>query len=273
MIPYPHIDPVIFHIGPLAVRWYGLMYVLGFVSSYLLVLWQITRKRLGVTRAQVDDLYFYLVLGLLVGARLGYVIFYNLPYYIDRPLEIFVLWHGGMSFHGGAIGTFVAGYVVMKKRGIDFFQMADIIIPTAPIGLFFGRLANFINGELFGRVSDVPWAMIFPDGGPAPRHPSQLYEAVLEGAVLFLILWFYKDKKKRDGDVFALFLMFYGAFRFFCEFFREPDVQVGYLFSVITMGQLLSLAMVAIGLLLKSVYLPKRTAQSSGPAKKQKGLA
>jgi phosphatidylglycerol---prolipoprotein diacylglyceryl transferase len=273
MIPYPHIDPVIFRVGPLAVRWYGMMYVLGFVSSYLLVLWQISRKRLDVTRTQVEDLYFYLVLGLLVGGRLGYVLFYNLPYYIDRPLEILVLWHGGMSFHGAAIGVFVAGYVVTKKRGIDFFRMADVIMPTVPIGLFFGRLANFINGELFGRVSEAPWAMIFPDGAPIPRHPSQLYEAGLEGAVLFLILWFYKDRKKRDGDVLAMFLMFYGIFRLFCEFFREPDVQVGYLFGLITMGQLLSLAMVAIGLFLKFVYLPKRPAKPLGSPGKQKTLA
>lgn len=273
MIPYPHIDPVIFRIGPLAVRWYGMMYVIGFISSYLLVLWQISRKRLEITRSQVDDLYFYLVLGLLVGGRLGYVLFYNLPYYIDHPVEVLVLWHGGMSFHGGAIGTFVAGYAVMKKRGIDFFRMTDVIIPTVPIGLFFGRLANFINGELFGRASDAPWAMIFPEGGPAPRHPSQLYEAGLEGALLFSILWLYKDRKKRDGDVLAMFLMCYGVFRFFCEFFREPDAQVGYLLGFITMGQLLSLLMVAIGCFLKFVYLPTRTSPPLEPGKKQKKLA
>lgn len=273
MIPYPHIDPVIFRLGPLAVRWYGMMYVIGFVSSYLLVLWQIRKKRLDITRSQVDDLYFYLVLGLLVGGRLGYVLFYNLPYFIERPLEVFILWHGGMSFHGGAIGTFVAGYAVMKKRGINFFRMADVIVPTAPIGLFFGRIANFINGELFGRPSDVPWAMIFPEGGSVPRHPSQLYEAGLEGALLFSILWFYKDRKRRDGDVFAVFLMCYGCFRFLCEFFREPDVQVGYLFGLITMGQVLSLLMTAIGLFLKFVYLSRSIPQASEPSKKQKGLA
>jgi phosphatidylglycerol---prolipoprotein diacylglyceryl transferase len=273
MIPYPQIDPVILRIGPVALRWYGLMYVLGFVSSYLLVLRQIARTHLNISRSQIDDLYFYLVLGLLVGGRLGYVLFYNLPYFIAHPLEVLVLWHGGMSFHGGAIGTFVAGYVVMKRRGVDFFRMADIIIPTAPIGLFFGRLANFINGELFGRPSNVPWAMIFPEGGSTPRHPSQLYEAGLEGAILFVVLWFYKDKKQRDGDVFALFLMLYGAFRFFCEFFREPDIQVGYLFGLITMGQLLSLTMVALGLFLKFVYLPRKTSKPSVSSGEQKTLA
>jgi phosphatidylglycerol---prolipoprotein diacylglyceryl transferase len=273
MIPYPHIDPVIFRIGPLAVRWYGMMYVVGFISSYLLVLWQIARKRLEITRAQVDDLYFYLVLGLLLGGRLGYVLFYNFPYYVSRPLEILVLWHGGMSFHGAAIGTFAAGYFVVRKTGIDYFRTADIIAPTAPIGLFFGRLANFINGELFGRPSDVAWAMVFPDGGPAPRHPSQLYEAGLEGALLFLILWLYKDRKKRDGDVLAMFLICYGAFRLFCEFFREPDIQVGYLFGFTTMGQVLSLLMAAIGLFLKFVYLPRRIPQPSESTKRQKKLA
>lgn len=270
MIPYPDIDPVMVHIGPLALRWYGLMYVVGFISSYLLALRQIAWKGLSVTRNQVDDLYFYLVLGLLLGGRLGYVFFYNLPYYIAHPIEILILWHGGMSFHGAAIGVFVAGYVVTRKKGIDFFRMADIIMPTAPIGLGLGRLANFINGELVGRPSTVPWAMIFPGGGPAPRHPSQLYEAGLEGAALFLILWFYKDRKKRDGDVLALFLMLYGSFRFFCEFFREPDVQVGYLFGFITMGQLLSLAMVAIGIVLKVIYLPQRPSEPLESAKKQK---
>ena len=258
MIPYPHIDPVIVQIGPLAVRWYGMMYVAGFGLSYLLLLYQVGRRSVAVTRAQIDDLYFYLILGLLVGARLGYVIFYNLPFFLEHPVEIFVLWHGGMSFHGGLIGAFLAGYVGIRRKKIDFWKAADLIIPTAPVGIGLGRLGNFINGELYGKPSDVPWAMIFPEGGPVARHPSQLYEAFLEGLLLFLILWFYKDKKKRDGDVFALFLICYGFFRTFCEFFREPDVQVGYIFGIITMGQILSLSMVCIGLFLKYGYLRRR---------------
>jgi phosphatidylglycerol:prolipoprotein diacylglycerol transferase len=257
MIPYPRLDPEIFRIGPLAVRWYGLMYILGFASSYFLVLYQIKKKALGITKAHIDDIYFYLVLGLLVGARLGYVIFYNLPFYLANPLEVFVLWHGGMSFHGGAIGTFLLGYWAMRRRGLSFLKMADLIIPTAPLGLFFGRMGNFINGELFGKPSGVPWAMVFPEGGNAGRHPSQLYEAVLEGLLLFAILWFYKDRKKRDGAVFALFLMLYAAFRIICEFFREPDLQVGYILGFLTMGQLLSLIMLAIGALLMFVVLPR----------------
>jgi phosphatidylglycerol---prolipoprotein diacylglyceryl transferase len=254
MIPYPRIDPELVRVGPLAVRWYGLMYVFGFASSYLLVLYQLRRRAIGITRSQIDDIYFYLVLGLLIGARLGYVIFYNLPYYFSHPLEVFVLWHGGMSFHGGAIGTFLLGYWAMKRKGIPFFRLADVITPTIPLGLFFGRMGNFINGELFGRESTVPWAMIFPDGGGVARHPSQLYEALLEGLVLFAILWFYKDRKKRDGDVFAVFLMIYAVFRIFCEFFRVPDVQVGYIGGFMTMGQILSIAMLLIGFFLKFVY-------------------
>jgi len=257
MIPYPRIDPEIFRIGPVSVRWYGMMYVLGFASSYGLVIYQLKKKALAVTKAQIDDIYFYLVLGLLVGARLGYVLFYNLPYYIGHPLEIFVLWHGGMSFHGGAIGTFALGYWAMRRRKVPFLLVADLVTPTIPLGLFFGRMGNFINGELYGRPSHVPWAMIFPGAGNVARHPSQLYEGLLEGLVLFAILWLYKGKKKREGDVFALFLMLYAIFRIFCELFREPDVQVGFLFGFLTMGQLLSLIMLVVGAVLKFFYLPR----------------
>ena len=258
MIPYPHIDPVIVQIGPFAVRWYGMMYIAGFALSYLLLVYQIGRKSVAVTKAQIDDLYFYLILGLLVGARLGYVLFYNFRFFLEHPVEIFVLWHGGMSFHGGLIGALLAGYLGIKRKKIAFWKAADLIIPTAPIGIGLGRLGNFINGELYGRPSSVPWAMVFPEGGAMPRHPSQLYEAATEGLLLFVILWFYKDRKGRDGDVFALFLILYGIFRTCCEFFREPDVQLGYIFGFITMGQILSLSMVCVGLLLKYAYLRKR---------------
>ena len=230
------------------------MYVFGFAASYLLVLHQLKRKAIGITRAQIDDIYFYLILGLLIGARLGYALFYNLPFYLSHPLEVFVLWHGGMSFHGGAIGTFLFGYWAMRRKGLSFLKVADVITPTIPLGLFFGRMGNFINGELYGRTTDVPWAMIFPDGGDMPRHPSQLYEALLEGLVLFTILWFCKDRKKRDGDVFALFLMMYAIFRMFCELFRVPDVQVGYIGGFLTMGQILSAFMLLIGVFLKFIF-------------------
>ena len=206
LIPYPHIPPEIFRIGPFAVRWYGMMYVLGFASSYFLVVYQARRSPKGVTKAQIDDIYFYLVLGLLIGARLGYVLFYNLPFYIEHPLEIFVLWHGGMSFHGGAAGTFIMGYWAMRRRGLSFLTMADLIIPTAPIGIFFGRIGNFINGELYGRPTDVPWAMAFPEGGNVGRHPSQLYEALLEGRCPFRHPVAVPDKEeKRRGRFRGLF--------------------------------------------------------------------
>ncbi len=259
MIPYPNIDPVLIQIGPLAVRWYGLMYVAGFAASYLLVVYQVTKKAVDIARVKIDDLYFYLILGLLIGARLGYVIFYNLSFYVEHPLEVFVLWHGGMSFHGGLIGAFVAGYIVIRKKQMDFWKVADLVIVTAPIGLGLGRIGNFINGELFGKPSDLPWAMVFPGAGNLPRHPSQLYEALLEGLLLFMILWFYKDRKERDGDVFTLFLILYAIFRIFCEFFREPDLQMGYLLGFITMGQVLSVAMLLIGFFLKYGYLKKRS--------------
>jgi phosphatidylglycerol---prolipoprotein diacylglyceryl transferase len=262
MIKYPDIDPVIIKIGPLALRWYGLMYVFGFVSSYLLVMYQLKKKKINIARAEIDDLFFYLILGLIVGARLGYVLFYNLGFYLENPAEALVLWHGGMSFHGGLIGAAIAGYIVIKRKRLNFFEIGDLIIPTCPVGLMFGRLGNFINGELFGKPSHVPWAMVFPQGGPQPRHPSQLYEAFLEGLVMFVVLWIYKDKKKRDGDVLALFLVLYGVFRIFCEIFREPDLQLGYFLGIISMGQILSMFMIAIGLGLKFVYLPRKARSS-----------
>jgi phosphatidylglycerol---prolipoprotein diacylglyceryl transferase len=223
------------------------------------VLYQLKKKKIKITRTQIDDLFFYLILGLIVGARLGYVLFYNLGFYLEHPAEALVLWHGGMSFHGGLIGAGIAGYIVIRRKRLDFFQIGDLIIPTCPLGLMFGRLGNFINGELFGKPSQVPWAMVFPQGGAQPRHPSQLYEAFLEGLLMFIILWIYKDRKKRNGDVLALFLVLYGGFRIFCEVFREPDLQLGYFMGILSMGQILSIFMIAIGLGLKFFYLPRKS--------------
>jgi len=250
LIPYPDIKPYIIKIGPLQVRWYGLMYLLGFTSSYLLVWYQVKKKRLPIDRQVIDDLYFYLILGLIIGARLGYVVFYNLPEYLKNPLEVFALWHGGMSFHGGLIGTVVAGYIFSRKRNVDFWLFADMIIATAPIGLGLGRIGNFINGELFGRPSTVPWAMVFPEGGPLPRHPSQLYEASGEGLLLFILLWFLKDRIKTPGFLTSYFLIFYGVIRFFLEFFRQPDPQLGFIVSFLTMGQILCTGMIVAGIIL-----------------------
>ncbi len=244
MIPYPDIKPYLIKIGPVEVRWYGLMYLFGFISSYLLVRYQVKKKNLSINKELIDDLYLYLILGLILGARLGYVLFYNLSEYLKSPLEIFALWHGGMSFHGGLIGAILAGYLFSKKKKIDFWLFSDLVIVTAPIGLALGRIGNFINGELYGRITSVPWAMVFPSGGPVPRHPSQLYEALGEGIILFLILWFLKDRVKKTGYLTAFFRLFYGLIRFFLEFFREPDPQLGFVFYFFTMGQLLCLAMI-----------------------------
>jgi phosphatidylglycerol:prolipoprotein diacylglycerol transferase len=248
MIPYPHINPEIVRVGPFAIRWYGIMYLIGFASSYLLVNYQIKKKALLFTKDFVSSLYSFLILGLLLGARLGYVLFYDLSGYLSHPLEVFAVWHGGMSFHGGLAGSLMAGVLFCRKFNADFWQVSDLVATTAPIGLGLGRLANFINGELYGRVSDVPWAVLFPSGGPLPRHPSQIYELSLEGILLFTVLWFLKDRGFRPGVITALFLVMYGLFRSFVEFFREPDVQLGFILGPFTMGQLLSAAMICVGI-------------------------
>jgi len=226
------------------------MYVLGFLASYLLVRYQMKRKDFGVSKLDVENLYFYLILGLIIGARLGYVLFYDLKMYLRDPLEIFAIWHGGMSFHGGLIGVLIVGILFSWKNKKPFWKIVDLFIVTAPIGLGLGRIGNFINGELYGRVTQVPWGMVFPKGGPLPRHPSQLYESALEGGVLFLILWLLKDKKLPDGGLFALFLSVYGIFRFFVELFREPDAQLGFILGPFTMGQMLSSFMIIGGIIL-----------------------
>ena len=244
-------------VGPFAVRWYGMMYLLGFASSYLIVNRQIRKKGLTVPRDFVDSLYFWLIVGLVLGARLGYVIFYDLAVYLRDPLEVFRLWHGGMSFHGGLIGCVVAGMLFSRSAGVGFWQTADLVIVTVPVGLGLGRLGNFINGELYGRVTAVPWAMVFPTGGPLPRHPSQLYEFLLEGVLLFIILWRSKDKVPGTGVLTSIFLMLYGLFRFSVEFFRQPDAQVGFVLGPLTMGQILSTGMILAGAVI--YYMRRKT--------------
>jgi phosphatidylglycerol:prolipoprotein diacylglycerol transferase len=259
-----NIDPILVEIGPIRVSWYGLMYVFGFLISYLLVRYQMKRKDFGVLKQEVEDLYFYLIIGLLVGARLGYVLFYDLRMYLTEPLEIFAVWHGGMSFHGGLIGVLIVGILFSWRNKKSFWRIGDLIIVTVPIGLGLGRIGNFINGELYGRVTQVPWGMIFPKGGPLPRHPSQLYESGLEGGILFLILWLIKDKKLPAGGLLALFLSLYGVFRFIVEFFREPDVQVGFVLGPFTMGQILCALMIIGGIIL---FLCLRRRELSLPGK------
>jgi len=253
MIPYPHINPVLIGIGPIQVRWYGIMYILGFLASYLIIQKQTRARQVGLVGTVAQDLVFYLAIGLIVGARLGYIIFYqynDYMLYIKHPLEIIATWHGGMSFHGGFVGAIIAGWIFSRRKKIPFSVMTDCVAVTVPIGLGLGRIGNFINGELVGRPSNVPWAMIFPDGGPIPRHPSQLYNALVEGLLLFILLWNLRQRGFRDGMISVLFLLFYGICRFFLEFFREPDPQVGFLLGYFTMGQILCFAMIVTAILL-----------------------
>jgi phosphatidylglycerol:prolipoprotein diacylglycerol transferase len=252
---YPHIDPVIFQVGPLQVRWYGLMYVFGFAASLFLVKHQI--KKFGFKELEVhfENLNLVLIISLVLGARLGYVLFYGLPYYLGHPSEILATWQGGMSFHGGMLGLILGGVIFSRRKGLDFWRVADFYTVTMPIGLGLGRIGNFINGELYGRVTNVPWGMIFPGGGPLPRHPSQLYEGFFEGLVLFLVLWLLKEKQNppsswASGSMVAIFLILYGVFRVGVEFFREPDAHLGFIAAGMTMGQVLSSLMIVTGILL-----------------------
>jgi len=253
MLEYPHINPVALQIGPIHIFWYGILYVVSFLSAWALAKYRISSKgnQTGWTSKQLENLILYCVIGVLIGGRLGYVIFYNFTDFLHNPLEIFAIWQGGMAFHGGLIGVIIAAYLFAWKNHKTFLGVADFLAPLTPIGLACGRIGNFINGELWGRVTNVPWAMVFPTGGSMPRHPSQLYEIFLEGIVLFVIIWFYSAKPRARGQVSALFLFFYGVFRVFIEFFREPDPQLGFIaFNWLTMGELLSLPMIIGGIAL-----------------------
>jgi phosphatidylglycerol:prolipoprotein diacylglycerol transferase len=247
MLTFPHIDPVIFKIGPLAIRWYGLMYLLGFAAAYMLIRHLSRLRNLNLDKDGVSDLLFYGVIGVVLGGRLGYVLFYNPAQYLSRPLDVFAVWQGGMSFHGGLLGVVFASLLFCWRRKLPVLLMGDVLVASAPIGLGLGRIGNFINAELWGRVTDAPWGMIFPGGGPLPRHPSQLYEAFLEGLVLFLILYLLHRRKSLPGIPFFCFFIGYGSFRFLVEFFRQPDAHLGFLWGGATMGQLLSLPMVLFG--------------------------
>ncbi len=249
-LEFPNIDPVLVSIGPLSIRWYGLMYLVGFAFALWLANRRADKPGSGWTREQVSDLLFAGFLGVVVGGRVGYVLFYNFDLFLQDPLYLFKVWTGGMSFHGGLLGVITAMFWYAKKNGRTFFGVADFIAPLVPFGLGMGRLGNFMNSELWGRVTDVPWAFVFPNGGPLPRHPSQLYEMFLEGIVLFFILnWFIK-KPRPLGAVSGLFLAGYGTFRFLVEYVREPDAHLGLFGGFISMGQILSLPMVIIGGLL-----------------------
>ncbi len=251
MLSYPDIDPVALALGPIKIHWYGITYVVGIVTAWLLLRWR-TDKNLSLkwSREQIDDMVFYVTLGVIIGGRLGSVLFYNLPYYLDNPIDIFKINQGGMSFHGGLIGALLAMVWFARKTNSGFFNVIDFIAPVVPIGLGCGRIGNFINGELWGAPSALPWAMIFPDprAGGIARHPSQLYEALLEGLLLFVILWLYSSKPRPMMAVSGLFLLGYGVFRFSVEFVRVPDAHIGYLaFGWVTMGQVLSFPMIILG--------------------------
>jgi phosphatidylglycerol:prolipoprotein diacylglycerol transferase len=249
-IPFPNIDPTLIQIGPIAIRWYALAYIAGIVLGWRLARLLVERAPEVATKEQVDDFVTWVTLGVVLGGRLGYVLFYRPGYYITAPWEAFYVWQGGMSFHGGALGVIIAAWLFSRQNGLNWVAFADRVVCVVPIGLFFGRLANFINGELWGRVSDVPWAMVFPTGGPDPRHPSQLYQAGLEGLALFTVLMVLVSRpaiRARAGVLSGTFLAGYGVARIIGEFFRQPDAHLGFLFAGATMGQLLSLPMVAIG--------------------------
>lgn len=261
MLLHPQFDPVAFSLGPLSVRWYGLMYLLAFVQFILLGRYRIKKSLSPLSVEQLDDLLFYGMLGVIIGGRLGQVLFYEPEYFLAHPLEIIAVWKGGMSFHGGFLGVLIAIGLWARKLRMNWFDVTDLIAPLVPLGLAAGRVGNFINGELWGRIADpsLPWAMIFPQAGDmAPRHPSQLYHVGLEGLALFIILWLFSNQPRPRSAVSAVFLIGYGAFRFITEFFREPDHGIFGQSYTISMGQWLSLPMILIGIALLVLAYRKR---------------
>ena len=256
---FPHIDPVFLSIGPLQFRWYGLMYVLSFIATYFIISSEITRKKLLLTKDDVADLVFYGAMGVVLGGRIGYILFYNAGFYLNNPLKLFAVWEGGMSFHGGFLGVMLAFLLYARRKKIPFLTLIDMAALCAPVGLGLGRIGNFINGELYGRATDAPWGIIFPGSDGVPRHPSQIYEAFLEGLVLFFIVLFVSKKTRVSGVTTCSAIAGYGLFRFIVEFFRQPDAQMGLFFGLFSMGQLLSLPMLIIGVF-AAVMLSRRQA-------------
>ena len=263
-------DPVLIDFGLFQIKWYSIAYIMGIILGWAYAL-KIIKKLQNYTenfepikKSDFDDLLIYLVLGIILGGRLGYVIFYNLEYYVQNSFEIFKLWQGGMSFHGGLLGVIVAIFIFSKNKNTNFFKYSDIVACVAPIGLFLGRIANFINGELFGKISTLPWAVIFPNGGNVTRHPSQIYEAILEGLVLFILINFLALKKHliiKTGYVSSFFLITYSILRIFSENFREPDQHLGYLFNYFSMGTLLSILTLISGFLI--IFFIKKNEQNN----------
>jgi phosphatidylglycerol:prolipoprotein diacylglycerol transferase len=250
MLVHPNIDPVAFSIGPLAVRWYGLMYLAGFGLAWWLGTRRIDQGNTPVTRQIFDDMIFAAVIGVILGGRLGYILFYKPAEYFVQPAKMFAVWEGGMSFHGGLLGVMLAMAYIAWRQKINYLRLMDFVAPICPLGLAAGRMGNFINGELWGRVTDVPWGMVFRGAGNLPRHPSQLYEFGLEGLLLFALVWWFSSKPRPTGQVSGLFLLGYGGFRFIAEFAREPDSFLGFLALGLTMGQWLCLPMIVGGIAL-----------------------
>ena len=272
-IPF-HVHPVLFEIGSFQVRYYSVMYLVAFALTYLLVMYRIKKERYEYSAETIQDYFVWAVLGLILGARIGYVLFYNLSYYAAHPLEIFVPFDftngvrfvgiSGMSYHGGAVGVLAATLVFCRRRRIDFWRFADLFVPAIPLGYTFGRIGNFMNGELYGRATTVPWGMVFPqDPLLSVRHPSQLYEAFFEGLFLFAVLWIIRRKRPFEGFLLALYIMGYGLVRFFIEFYREPDSQLGFVWASLSMGQLLCIAMIALG---AAILLWRRSVAGGLPA-------
>ena len=259
MLIHPGFDPIAVAIGPLAIRWYGLMYLTAFAAFWWLGVRRIGAGRAPITRAQFDDLLFFGILGVIAGGRMGYVLFYKPAYYLSHPLESFFIWQGGMSFHGGFLGVLLAMLWFSRKTGKGWLEVMDYVAPLVPLGLAAGRLGNFINAELWGRTTEVAWGMLFRGGGALPRHPSQLYEMFAEGILLFILLWFYSARPRPRGAVSGLFLVGYGIARFACEFTREPDDFLGLLAFGMSMGQWLSAPMVVAGVAMMAWAYRKRT--------------
>lgn len=250
-LPYPEISPIAFSIGPLAIRWYSLAYLFGILIAWFLVLRNTKKYNLEYTSQHIEDLAFYITMGIVIGGRLGYAIFYGGEEMWLKPWKILELWKGGMSFHGGICGVIIAAFLYVKKYKFKFLAITDLVALYAPIGIFLGRITNFINDELWGRVTNVPWAIRFPNGGYLPRHPSQLYEAFFEGIVLFIILnylWSFAKVRAKHGTISSVFVLFYGIFRICMEQFRQPDAHLGFYFEKITMGQMLSVPFIIAGL-------------------------
>ncbi len=248
MLQYPQIDPVAISLGPFKIHWYGVTYLVGFLAGYFLAKYRASKPGSGWKQDEVGDVLFYVAIGVILGGRIGSVLFYNTAAFLDNPLMIFKIWEGGMSFHGGLIGVLLAFWIYGRSTGRTFFQVSDFLAPMFPIGLGAGRIGNFINGELWGRVTDVPWGMVYPHVGPEPRHPNQIYQFLGEGVIFFLALWWFSSKPRPRMAVSGFFLVFYGFYRLLVEFVREPDGHLGFVaFDWLTMGQLLSVPMIIAG--------------------------